>query len=226
MKRMATLVVLALACLLAPASARAQLLLFDYVGFDYEDPDLTPSVFGAPGDGYVGIGEVPALFAPLSSNPTLNQYTYVINGLIATSQNTVGPFIVTSYTSPGTLTIYEDAIGGGTAFDYGVSPPNATAPSTFNDGTALLIGKLTNFTLIFNTTNNTGSYEAAYEVTGGSQFLAIPVNQRNGWTFSGVTQNTASIPSGYAHQADGQTFLDTPTAAHPRSWGSLKRSYR
>ncbi|NOT35116.1 MAG: hypothetical protein HOP12_13290 [Candidatus Eisenbacteria bacterium] len=226
MKRLATLVVLAVACLLAPTHAHAQLLLFDYVGFDYEDPDLTPSVFGAPGDGYVGIGEVPVLSAPLSSNPALNQYTYVITGLIATAQNTVGPFVVTSYTSPGTLTIYEDPISTGTAFDYGVTPPNASAPSSFNDGTAILIGELRNFTFIFNTATNSGSYEAEYEVVGGSQYVAIPANQRSGWTFSGVTRNTTSIPSGYAHQADGQTFLDAPTPAQNRSWGSLKRSYR
>ena len=35
-----------------------------------------------------------------------------------------------------------------------------------------------------------------------------------------------NIPSGYAHQLDGQSFLNAPTAARRISWGRLKAGYR
>jgi hypothetical protein len=47
-----------------------------------------------------------------------------------------------------------------------------------------------------------------------------------GWTFSGSTGNALNIPHGYAHQCDGQTFLNAPTAARRVSWGHLKAGYR
>src|SRR5262249_62265595 len=76
MRRLVTPLLLAACAVLAfvPA-ARAQSLLFDYVGFDYESPNPNPATFGEPGSGYVGLGMVPALFAPLVSNTPPNAYT-------------------------------------------------------------------------------------------------------------------------------------------------------
>jgi hypothetical protein len=65
-----------------------------------------------------------------------------------------------------------------------------------------------------------------FTVTGGSQLGNFPLNQRVGWTFSGSTGNALNIPHGYAHQCDGQTFLNAPTAARRVSWGHLKAGYR
>lgn len=209
-----------------PPAVQAQTLLFDYVGFDYEFPDLNPAVFGDIGDGYQGVGEVPVLFAPLVSNHALNQYTYYFDGLTAAIRQTVGSFVIIDYSGPGTITLYEDPILGGTAFDYGTNPPSGVAPPTFVDGTAILVGKLTNFRYIINTSNNTGSFEANFEAIGGSQLGNIPVNQRLGWTFAGATGNSTTIPTGYDHQVDGQTFLDPPTSNRSGSWGAIKARYR
>ena len=44
--------------------------------------------------------------------------------------------------------------------------------------------------------------------------------------FAGTTTNTPSIPEGYAHQVDGQPFLNKPTPARAASWGQIKRRYR
>ncbi len=214
------------ACALSAAPAQAQTLLFDYVGFDYEFPDLNPVVFGDVGDGYQGVGEVPVLYSPLTFDQSLNQYTYHFNGLTASLRTPVGQFVIIDYTGPGTLTIYEDAISGGTAFNYGTNPPNATAPPSFVDGTAILIGNLTNFRFLFNTSNNTGSFEADFEAVGGSQIGNIPLNERLGWTFAGATGNSVTIPTGYDHQIDGQTFLLPPTATRPGTWGDIKARYR
>jgi hypothetical protein len=216
-----------LACTAAIPAARAQQLLFDYVGFDYEFPVLDPLNFGGVGNGYVGLGEVPVLELPLVSDQTNNEYTYVLSGLTAASRIVSPPFVVITYAGAGTLTVYEDSRSTGTAFDYGVNPPNGTAPSSFTDGTAILVGDITNFVYILNTTTGSGSYDASFTAVGGTQIGNIPVGQRAGWTFAGVTSNsTVSIPPGYAHQVDGQTMIPLPTAAHPASWGQIKAKYR
>jgi hypothetical protein len=216
---------LLVACAVGVPSARAQNLLFDYVGFDYEDPDLNPAVFGDPGDGYRGVGEVPVLFAPLVSDQTTNQYTYFFDGLTATVRAPVPPFVIIDYT-PGTITIYEDSRAGGTAADFGTNPPSPQAPPTFVDGTPILVGTLTNFRFIYNTATGSGSFEADFEATGGTQIGNFPLDQRTGWMFAGTTSNSTTIPTGYDHQVDGQTFLNPPTPTRTGSWGGIKARYR
>jgi hypothetical protein len=226
MRRFLTPLFLATCALLAVVpAARAQSLLFDYVGFDYEFPNPTPGVFGEPGSGYVGLGTVPFLFGPLVANTAANEYTYVMQGFTPTSVTPVGSFSIINY-SAGTITLYEDPISGGTTADYGIDPPNATAPSSFTDGTPILVGTLSNFQFVLDTSNGTGSFEAVFTVTGGSQLGNFPLNQRSGWTFSGSTGNALNIPHGYAHQCDGQTFLNAPSAVRKVSWGHLKAGYR
>ena len=215
------LTVLLAACALSAAPAQAQTLLFDYVGFDFEHPDNDPD-FGGLGDGYQGVGEVPVLFAPLVFNHATYQYTYHFDGLEAQTRTLVGDFVIIDYT-PGTLTIYEDATTPGV---YGVNPPNGTAPPSFVDGTEYLVGNLTNFQFVFNSVNNTGSFQADFEAVGGSQIGNLPVNERLGWTFAGATGNSSTIPEGYDHQIDGQTFLLPPTATRSGTWGDIKARYR
>ena len=213
----------ALGGLTGPSSA-APTLLVDYVGFDYESPNPDPTQFGELGSGYVSVGECPVLFAPLVFNMATNQYTYVISGLISVNRTVVGPFIIVDY-SPGTLAVYEDA-GPVTPFDYGVNPPNATAPSTFNDGVQILSGPVTNFRFVFNTVDGSGSFDGVFTAAGGSQLGNIPVPDRSGWTFAGATSNALNIPQGYAHQIDGQVILEQVVPTRDASWGRLKANYR
>jgi hypothetical protein len=210
-----------------PAAARAQTLFLDYVGYDYEDPNPDNSQFGEVGSGYVSLGLVPGLFAPLVADTSLYQYTYYISGLTSVAVTPVGPFIIVSYT-PGTLSVYEDSKSGGTPADYGINPPNGTAPPTFVDGTLFVTGTLTNFVYVLNTLDGTGSFEANYEVTGGKEVLNndIPANQRKGWTFAGTSANELNMPEGYAHQVDGQVFLNEPVRTQSTTWGGIKARYR
>ena len=225
MPRSRPLLCLAAALLLAvPAAASADSLLFDYVGFDYENPDPNPATFGEAGSGYVGIGTVPGLFAPLVADTTTYQYTYVVSGLTPVSTTNIGSYTIVDY-SAGTLSIYEDAKIGGTAGDYGTAPPNATAPSSFTDGTLYLTGTLAGFQFVYNSATNTGSYNATFTVTGGAQLVNFPLYQRDGWTFAGASGNALDIPDGYLHQVDGQNFLG-PVPARASSWGGLKTSHR
>jgi hypothetical protein len=210
---------------LAAPSAGTPLLLIDYVGFDYESPNPNPAQFGEIGSGYVSLGEVPVLYAPLVFNQTANEYTYVISGLISTNRQSIGSYIVVDY-SPGTLAVYEDDRTLGTTHDYGINPPNPTAPSTFSDGTPYLNGPLSNFRFVFNTSDNSGSFEGEFSATGGSQLSNIPPSDRNGWTFAGATSNALNIPQGYAHQIDGQVILEQVVPTRDASWGRLKANYR
>src|SRR5262249_9754599 len=105
-------------------------------------------------------------------------------------------------------------------------PPNGTAPSSFTDGTAILVGDITSLRYILNTDTGSGSFDANFSAVGGTQLGNIPPGQRSGWTFAGTTRNTTAIPAGYLHQVDGQTLIQGPTAAHPVSWGEIKRKYR
>jgi hypothetical protein len=61
---------------------------------------------------------------------------------------------------------------------------------------------------------------------GGANLGDIPVGNRNGWTFAGSTNNALNIPPGYAHQIDGQNFLEQATFTRRSSWGGLKNTYR
>src|SRR6266545_194292 len=97
-----TLLLSACAVLSTAPAARAQSLLFDYVGFDYESPNPNPGTFGELGSGYVCLGTVPFLFAPIVSNTALNEYTFVAQGLTPSSITPVGTFNIISY-SPGSF---------------------------------------------------------------------------------------------------------------------------
>ena len=213
------------ALLAIPLASSGQTLLFDYVGFDYESPDPGTALFGEPGSGYVGLGTVPGLFLPLVADTSLNEYTYMMGPLTPTARLTFGTYIIVDY-APGPLSIYEQAKLGGTAADYGTSPPNLVAPSTFTDGTLYLTGTLTWFQFVYNTANGSGSFEGAYTITGGSQLGNFPLSQRTGWTFAGSSGNALNIPAGYQHQIDGQNFLNKPVLVRTSSWGRLKASFR
>lgn len=204
--------------------AAADTLLFDYVGFDYESPDPNPATFGELGSGYIGIGTVPGLFAPIVADTTQYQYTYIVTGMTPVSTATIGSYTIVDY-SVGTLSIYEDSKFTGTGANYGSAPPNATAPSSFTDGTLFLTGSLGGFQFVYNAATNTGSYNATFTITGGSQIVNFPVYQRDGWTFAGASGNATNIPDGYLHQVDGQNFLG-PVPARQKSWGQIKTLYR
>jgi hypothetical protein len=227
MHRCAPRLILAVALLLAlPLSAaRAQSLLFDYLGFDYENPNPDVTMFGEPGSGYVGLGLVPSLFAPLSPDTAANEYTYVITGLISSTRSTFGDYFIVDY-GTGTLSIYEDSKSTGTPADFGSNPPNPQAPSTFNDGTLFLQGTLSGFQFVYNTKSKSGSYEGVLDFTSGSQFGNLAPGQEKGWTFSGASGNALNIPPGYAHQVDGQAFVNAPLIVHRASWGAIKNVYR
>ena len=84
-------------------------------------------------------------------------------------------FYSTNY-SGGTIQIYEDLSPD---HDYGINPPNATAPSTFADGTLLLSGNFTRFVVQTNdfTQFQVGNAEGDINWNGGS-LINLTVDRR------------------------------------------------
>jgi len=208
-----------------PQAARADTLFVFYVGYDYESPNPVPSTFGEPGSQYWALGAALDMGAPLVPDTTSNEYTFAIPGLTPVNVQNFGSFIVIDY-APGPMQVFEDSKTSGTPSQFGINPPNATAPSSFMDGSLFVQGTLSNFQIVLNTSTGSGSFNANYTVDGGSQLANVPANQRTGWTFAGVTSNEINRPTGYGHQVVGQVFLNSPVPASIKSWGAVKAQYR
>jgi len=209
-----------------PARAHADQFLADFRGFDYEDPNNSPG-FGNVGDNYHSLGYItqvnPAL---LTCDFTNNEYTYQFKDLTAIATDAAPPFLFVFY-APGRFRIFEDSKTSGTAADYGVNPPNATAPSTFTDGTLALGGVVSNFILTLDLTNNNGSFNGDITFDEGSQQGSIPPAQLNGWSFAGLTSGSGTgTPQGYSHQVDGEIRVPGVVPTYGTSWGMVKSLYR
>ena len=228
MKHVAIALSLALLFIVVPKAptAEAAQLFIDYFGYDYESPNPNPSTFGEAGSVYNSLGPAPNLFPPLAPDTTINQYTYYFTNLNAINVQTFGTFLVIDYAPGGLFQVWEDSKAVGTPYDFGINPPNATAPSTFTDGTKFVEGSIDQFQVVINLATGSGSFDANFTMTGGSQLVNVPANQRTGWTFAGTTANELNRPSGYDHQVDGQVFLNEPVPARASSWGSVKARYR
>jgi hypothetical protein len=228
MKHVAIALSLAVLGLVAPRphAASAQTLFVDYFGYDYESPNPDPLQFGEPGSSYHSLGLVPNLFLPLVPDTANNEYTYYMSSLNPVNVQNFGTFIIIDYAPGGSFQVWEDLKLGGTPLDYGINPPNGTAPSSFTDGNLFVQGSLDQFQIVLNLATGSGSFEGVFTMTGGSQLSNVPANQRTGWTFAGTTANELHRPSGYDHQVDGQIFLNEPVPARPSSWGAVKARYR
>jgi hypothetical protein len=87
--------------------------------------------------------------------------------------------------------------------EYGVNPPNATVPSTFEDGQQFLIGTITTATMTYDTERFNGVIVALVNFTNGTAFpeLSEPNGNIVEFTFG---PNDPNIPDGYDLQAVGR----------------------
>ncbi|HET7225016.1 MAG TPA: hypothetical protein VFK69_04810 [Candidatus Eisenbacteria bacterium] len=243
-----TLLLLLTAALAFAVPARADVFLLGFTGFDFENPNLV----GAPGDGSSANYLNPSPPAPppgegyemvgfvTSFNPTLfyadttvNEYTIDLFGLTA-SLKAYTPPVLDVLCNPGRVRYFEDAKSGGTHGDYGTFPPNATAPSTFDDGTLALGGGVSNFELEYDYSTNQGDFVGNVNLDEGAYLFYVPVSQRNGWILGGLSGNehelagppNPNIPAGYNHQVSGQCNRPDATPAHSATWGAIKALYR
>jgi hypothetical protein len=199
--------------------------------FFYGPPSSTPS--NQPvGNGLWGVGTVSDFNAPFDDLDPLDptkEYTIYLYGLTSLGTTVIGPpatqFYTTQY-SGGTIEIYEDLSPD---HDYGTNPPNATVPSTFNDGTLILKGDFTSFVVQTNnfTTFQTGNAEGTIDWNGGTlvERTVQGGEECPGLFTGGLTWRTSVLIPGYLFRHDGKIDLNCPVPATSSTWGKIKATY-
>jgi hypothetical protein len=209
--------------------ARADQFLLGFTGFDYHVALPASTHYLDVGDSYYSLGFVTSVDPGLLGGHfdfSANEYTYALTGATVEVTYYSGSLLESDFAStPGARTrFYEDALAGGTPAVYGTLPPNPTAPSSFTDGAVALGGRTYNFIVTYDFTLGQGSFSGSIDFDEGSDLAFIPVGQRTGWAFGGVSQN-AIVPAGYDHQIVGQCQVPAVTPARHVTWGAIKRMY-
>ena len=206
-------------------SAGASLFLSDYHGYDYTWP--MPWDFTSPGQMYDAVGMVTQMNPAFHVIDNAQEYTMHITSGMLTDPDTLGTFAIYKYDSGmGTFGIYRDVIGNGTTADYGMWPPNPTAPSTFIDGELVLGATFTTLTIIIDLNTGDGSLSGTMNFDSGLEIGNIPPGQLDGWTFAGLGAGMPGTPDGYIWQIDGEVYLPDPTSTQQVNWGKIKKLFQ
>lgn len=231
------LLLTALLAFAVPAAAQDEVLL-SFTGYDYEvDGPAIPDVYLAIGDSYYGVGFVTSVH-PVWLDPYtdfgLNEYTFYQSGLVVDTYDFTGGLLNVTFAPGGVVEYFEDpsknAQNPGGCPMYGSNPPNADAPSKFNDGVLAISGSLDNAALYYDYGADQGGFQSEMNITGGAYAFYVPAPSWNGWLMSGLVTpppggNPCPAPTGYDHQLSGE--CRHPVVPSSRgTWGALKKLYR
>jgi hypothetical protein len=235
MKRKALLLIFTAALAFAPR-AHADQLLFGFTGFDYQDPNTNPGTYLDLSEGYRVLGFITSAGPLLDPYVDLSVYEFTLEmkNLSVVSRTSFGPLLAVNFANGGSASYYRDPISGGSSnATYGINPPNATAPSSFNDGSLRLTGSIDNFVLTYNFGTNQGNFSGDMTITGGPDQVYIPPDVYAGWILGGLSGNGLSgppnttVPTGYDHQVSGECrHPDPTTTTSQHTWGAVKALYR
>jgi len=211
------LIVAALACFVAPAFGQTPAI--DYLGFGWEAGGFPPSDAGDVL--YITCVSVSA-DAIFGIDLDAEELTVYIYGLVSTGGVDAGGTTVIGYTG-GFLEIYNDPAKNA---DWGINPPNLTAPGTFMDGNLFFKGSFNNFMMFLGPTG-AGTFESTLNGIGGSMIDDSCIGCAYTWGGGFTTAGTnAQIPEGYDLQIDGLFEIEAAVPTEESSWGSLKALYR
>jgi hypothetical protein len=215
MKKLTAFVFAVLMATAPAASAQDTQILF-VSGNAWETGGFPPSNVG---DIFACVGILNDIGDPLIWDTENYSYTWYVRDLVSLGESIYGPVHVASY-SGGLFTVYVDWLPSN--HDYGINPPNATVPSTFNDGiSTYLDGFFTDFTMNFNDDTQSGTFNGTLTFTGGDVFPLLSATE--GWTFG---SNLAGVsPLGYDVELNGQVEL-LIVAVEEVTWGGIKALYR
>jgi hypothetical protein len=230
MRRVCVMVAILLAALPALAmAASADVPLLGFSGYDYHLASPASTHYLDVGDAYFSLGLVTSFDATLLGghfDTSLNEYTFILNGLTVNASYYSGGFLEADFANPGARArFYEDALASGTHGEYGVAPENSTAPSTFTDGVIALGGQISSFVVTYNFGTDQGTFSGSIDFDEGSDLAFIPAAQRSGWTFGGIA-GSPLVPQGYDHQVTGQCQVPSVTPVAHVTWGEIKSLYR
>jgi hypothetical protein len=187
-----------------------------------------------PGGEFKMVGTISMFGPPLdfldASDPTV-EYTFYIHGLISNGTVAIGPPATTIYSTTyngGSMEVYYDT-SPEASFDP--NPPNAGVPADFTDGTLILAGNFTSFTVTSNnfTAYNVGDIQGNLVFTGGAYLHLLQTaggEQCPGLLTGGATWYPPVMIPGYLFRHDGKLDLQCPTPARPSTWGRVKSLYR
>ena len=214
---------LTVAMALLANTAVAQNAIIDYQGYAWETGGVPPS---NAGDVLSVVGVVDAIDVRFGVNFGLEEVTLYASNLVSGGQVDLGGGVLSISYNGGNLDLYRDPARN---HDYGVNPVNATAPSTFVDGTLFLGGTFSSFFLFFDTSSGSGAYEGNVVFNAGSGLATLNQIQANGYTFGGVLSTTAAggnVPAGYDLQVDGTIEVEVIVGVETKSWGAVKSLYK
>ena len=212
--RFVVVALLVLLCVAGSAHAQTNTFLYGYHGNVWE-----VGAFGSLGSTSYAVGQVDSI-APFITRGSSCTWTFYLSNLVAQSASQNGNKVTVCY-SGGTLEVHEDCLNS-PAFCYGsTTPPSDCSPSTFTDGTTVLLGDMSNFCIVQNITTNQGTFSGDVTFTGGTQLGSLPTH--SGWTFGADFNRFAN--AGYQHYAVGQVQLLPVTPVRPSTWGQIKSLY-
>jgi hypothetical protein len=205
--RWACIVALAVASGICTTPADAFPLIMDYTGFTWSRYSEGLWHFEALG--------VLDNFSPNVSVPG-ETYTFYLSSLtLGTEQNLGSGLYRRTYTG-GQFRIYQSTSPADRPYDYGINPPNPSAPATFVDGEYWLGGDFSSFSLLVDTGRGLANASGQGGYTGGSYYQNL--SQNDMFTFAGMTKDrTAGVPVGYEYGIDGQVNAAVTPVPEPAS---------
>jgi hypothetical protein len=217
----ATVTLLALFGVLCAGFASAEVSLVDYYGAAWETGGFPPSNLG---DFFFVVGFVDGVDTSiLTWDPVSREYTIYLTDFASQGQIDLGGGNLLVYYDNGRVVMYEDPARNGN-FGTG-TPPNATSPWTFIDGSTYLSGVFNNFELNYDSVFLLGAYQGYFDFVGGSHLGELG-SQTAGYTFAGLAgPGMGPVPPGYNLWVDGEIYL-VVTPVQKNSWGGIKTLYR
>jgi hypothetical protein len=143
-------------------------------------------------------------------------YTFYLSDLALGSEQNLGSGLYRRSYTGGQFRIFESTSALDRPYQYGINPPNPTAPATFVDGQYWLGGSFSNFSLLVDTTRGLASASGQGGYTGGSYYENL--SQNDMFTFAGLTKDrSAGVPAGYEYAMDGQVSATVTPVPEPAS---------
>ena len=194
---------------LAALTATSSVFATDPPNFDFNGYAIIPGGVGGSltlRSVLTNNGVVPT---PIPLDFTTKQHTIVVSGTLGSG--TPQPY-------SGTVEVWSDAIGGGTAANYGT-------PGTFVDGILILSGTFDGSLLRYTLSPTLGSFIGKVDWTGGSRLGELATTQD--WPFGGgwSRRSGLGIPPGYNENWDGKIDFNV-VGVERGNWGGIKSLYR
>jgi len=201
--RVIALMLLPIALLLSPRSARANAVL-DFQGYAWWEPGAPPATPGARCSIVFRADRLAEVIGIALDDEEVTGYA---TALVLVSVTDVLPGVRRYDFSSGEFSLFHDPARN---HDFGIDPPNATVPATFVDGALCTKGLLQNVVFFEETATETGAFEASlYPDSGCLHAVHTPETGEALTVFGATLRNIyGSLPHGYSYSIDGTILYE------------------